>query len=214
MNLLLASASPRRQELLQTLGVPFTARAADIDERPGSEESAERYVLRMAQEKAATVFATLSMQMMTDTWVLGSDTSVVIDDEVLGKPTGFDHARTMLSRLSGRTHQVLTAVALQGPSGVDTQLVTTEVEFANLSSQDIELYLHSGEPADKAGAYGIQGLGGRFVRRIDGDYYAVMGLPLERTATMLVSAGFTLWQSLVRDLLEQEQTQSSKEGSA
>lgn len=212
MNLILASASPRRQALLQTLGVPFTSRPADIDEQPRPEESAERYVTRMSREKAAAVFATLPSQ--PDTWVLGSDTSVVIDGDVLGKPVGFDHAAAMLTRLSGRTHQVLTAVALQGPCCTDVELVTTEVEFTALTQRDINLYWRSGEPADKAGAYGIQGLGGRFVRRIDGDYYAVMGLPLERTAAMLVTAGFNLWQQLLHDLPNQGQSQSSKEGSA
>ncbi|MFY0664394.1 MAG: septum formation inhibitor Maf [Natronospirillum sp.] len=194
MKLILASSSPRRQELLALLGVPFVASPADIDETPAPGERAADYVQRMAVEKADTIWRTLSSGAAEHTWVLGSDTSVIIDEKILGKPQDEQDAQDMLRLLSGRTHQVITSVCLHGPNGSGVVNSVTEVEFVVLSESDIKQYWLSGEPRDKAGAYGIQGKGARFVRSINGSFHAVMGLPVDVTADMLVSAGFRLWQ--------------------
>ena len=193
MNLILASASPRRQSLLSQLGIDFAIIPADIDETPRPAESAPDYVMRLARQKAAAVFAELPASQRASTWVLGSDTSVVLNDEILGKPQDRAHALEMLSRLSGRTHQVMTSVVVQGPQHTQRHLSVTEVTFIALTERDKSLYWDSGEPHDKAGAYGIQGLGGRFISHMVGDFHGVVGLPLAATAELLQQAGFVIW---------------------
>ncbi len=165
IRLILASASPRRRELLDQLGVKYTCDPADIDESQRVGERPSDYVQRMAQEK---VLAVASRYPVSQYAVLAADTSVVIDGTVLGKPQDRVDALGMLARLSGRRHAVLTAVCLWSASGMHGELVETEVEFIALSRDVCEDYLSTGEPWDKAGAYGIQGLGGAFVRSIRG----------------------------------------------
>ncbi|MFT7338858.1 MAG: septum formation protein [Marinobacter maritimus] len=186
--IILASASPRRSELLEQIGVRFTIQPADIDETPRIAEMPGDYVERLAREKALAVACSFA-----DTQVLGSDTSVVLDGEILGKPSDHREARAMLGRLSGSTHQVMTAIAL-AQNGVCTScLVTTEVTFRTLQSEEIAAYVATEEPMDKAGSYGIQGLGGIFVKELKGSYSAVVGLPLQETAALLADAGCPVW---------------------
>ncbi|MGL4723446.1 MAG: Maf family protein [Scandinavium sp.] len=179
--LYLASGSPRRQELLTQLGVRFERLLPGIEEQRKPQESAQHYVARLAREKAQAG-VTLAAK---DLPVLGSDTIVVLNGEVQEKPRDAEHAATMLRQLSGQTHQVLTAVALADRLQTIDCLVTTEVTFRVLSEDDIVGYIASGEPMDKAGAYGIQGLGGCFVRKINGSYHGVVGLPLVETYELL-----------------------------
>lgn len=194
MSLILASGSPRRRELLQLLGVPFRVLVADIDETPGSGETPETYVQRMASEKAQAVWTTLTAAERASTVILAADTTVVLGSQIMGKPVDYDDARRMLLHLSGQTHQVLTAFALATARGVSGDFHCTHVTFKTLSEQEILAYWNSGEPADKAGAYGIQGRGARYIRTIEGSYHSVMGLPLDRVADHLEAAGITLWQ--------------------
>ncbi len=192
MELILASASPRRSELLQLLDIPFKTRAADLDESVYSEESPRTYVERMALEKARRVQQALDAPAAT--WVLGSDTTVVLGERILGKPVDETDGLEMLRALSGTEHQVLTAVALCGPDGLVRQRCSvTRVRFHPLCERTIRAYWKTGEPADKAGAYGIQGRGARFVSHLEGSYHAVMGLPVDAVAQMLTEAGFELW---------------------
>lgn len=179
--LYLASGSPRRQELLTQLGVRFERLLPGIEEQRQPQESAQHYVVRLAREKAQAGVALATKDLP----VLGSDTIVVLNGEVLEKPRDAEHAATMLRQLSGQTHQVMTAVALADRLQTIDCLVTTEVTFRVLSEDDIVGYIASGEPMDKAGAYGIQGLGGCFVRKIKGSYHAVVGLPLVETYELL-----------------------------
>lgn len=176
-DLFLASASPRRQELLAQLGYRFQLVLPNIEERRLDGESACEYVRRLSKDKALAGLAMTS----GDKPVIGSDTIVVVDETILEKPKDFADAKRMLQLLSGRAHQVLTAVSFVTPEQQKTQLVTTTVWFRPLSEQDIEQYWQTGEPKDKAGSYGIQGIGGKFIERIDGSFYAVMGLPLVET---------------------------------
>lgn len=185
--LILASASPRRAELLAQIGVPFEVVPADIDETPKPGEAPEAYVERLAREKALAVAGAESRLP-----VLGSDTSVVIGGDILGKPDSPASARSMLQRLSGSTHQVITAVAVAVPGRCHCRVVTTNVTFRPLSQAEIHAYVASGEPFDKAGGYGIQGLGGIFVCELKGSYSAVVGLPLCETAELLAEAGYTV----------------------
>lgn len=177
----LASGSPRRQELLTQLGVTFERIIPGIEEQRRVQESAPQYVMRLAREKALAGVAMTS----GDLPVLGADTIVIFNGEVLEKPKDSSHAAKMLRQLSGQTHQVMTAVALADSQHLLDCLVTTEVTFRALSDDDIANYVASGEPLDKAGAYGIQGLGGCFVRKINGSYHAVVGLPLVETWELL-----------------------------
>ncbi|HCT5367834.1 TPA: septum formation inhibitor Maf [Citrobacter koseri] len=177
----LASGSPRRQELLAQLGVSFARIVTGIEETRGEGESAQQYVSRLAREKAQAGVA----QTARDLPVLGADTIVILNGEVLEKPRDAEHAVHMLRKLSGQTHQVMTAVALADGQYVLDCLVVTEVTFRALSDEDIAGYVASGEPMDKAGAYGIQGQGGCFVRKINGSYHAVVGLPLVETYELL-----------------------------
>ena len=180
-SLYLASGSPRRQELLTQLGVSFERIVTGIEETRGEGESAQQYVSRLAREKALAGVALTPRDLP----VLGADTIVTLNGEVLEKPRDVHHAALMLRKLSGQTHQVMTAVALADSQYVLDCLVMTEVTFRALTDADIADYIASGEPMDKAGAYGIQGQGGCFVRKINGSYHAVVGLPLVETYELL-----------------------------
>jgi septum formation protein len=188
----LASASPRRRQLLDLIGVPHVVTPADIDETPRTDEAAGDYVMRLAREKAEAVWA-----RHQDLPVLAADTTVVVDDEILGKPESAADAHAMLSKLSGRGHFVHTGIALRTAHGVEVDISSTDVEFAPLTDEMIRAYWDSGEPQGKAGAYAIQGLGAVFVREIAGSYTAVMGLPLFETAEMLRYAGIRVWHGKV-----------------
>ncbi|MFV0276018.1 MAG: Maf family protein [Parahaliea sp.] len=183
--LVLASASSRRRELLAQIGVSCRVQPAGIDESRWAGESAVDYVARMAGEKAAAVAAVAGDGCV----VLAADTSVVIDDDVLGKPTDHFDGLAMLACLSGRTHEVMTAVCLCRGGRVLEEVVTTRVTFATLGRQLCEAYLATAEPWDKAGAYGIQGLGAVLVSAIEGSYSNVVGLPLAETWRMLTALG-------------------------
>jgi len=178
--IVLASQSPRRAELLRNAGFAFRVQPAHIPEEIMPHESPSDYVQRLARDKARTVHS----QLDGNDIVLGADTTVVIDGGVLEKPADKDDARRMLRKLSGRTHEVLTGVCLKGKDFEDVQVETTEVRFARLSDEEIEEYVASGEPMDKAGAYGIQGMASRFSERIDGDYINIVGLPIPRVYRM------------------------------
>ena len=185
--LVLGSASPRRAALLRDMGVAFDVRSADLDERQRPDEAVDSLVRRVAREKGAAVSSAVA-----DAWVLSADTIVVVDGVALGKPVDAADARAMLERLSDRPHVVLTAVALTTNSGLAEELlVQTTVEFRALSSAEIDAYIASGEPFDKAGAYGIQSLGGRYVTRVEGCYFNVMGMPLARLWTTLKELGWS-----------------------
>ncbi|MBT2968294.1 MAG: septum formation inhibitor Maf [Candidatus Thiodiazotropha sp. (ex Ctena orbiculata)] len=182
----LASRSPRRRELLHQIGVDHTPLEIAVDERQRPDEEPAAYVLRLAREKVeAGADAAQGGESLP---VLAADTSVVIDDVLLGKPRDRDHGLWMLRQLSGRTHQVFTAVAL-ACGGVATKLSQSEVSFRELSDAEILAYWATGEPADKAGGYAIQGLGARFVSMLHGSYSGVMGLPLFETAELLRRCG-------------------------
>jgi len=181
LSLYLASGSPRRRELLTQLGLRFERLSTQVEEKQRPEEAAEAYVRRLAVEKALAGVAVAEQDLP----VLGADTIVVLNNEVLEKPADQQAAAAMLAKLSGRTHQVMTAVALADRQRQLACLVITEVTFRLLSEEDILAYIASGEPMDKAGSYGIQGLGGNFVRKINGSYHAVVGLPLVETAELL-----------------------------
>jgi septum formation protein len=187
--LVLASASPRRQALLAQLGIFFLVDPADVDESSQPRESPKTYVTRLAQQKADAV----SLRHPGSV-VLGADTTVTLDGELLGKPRDVADAERMLFRLAGRTHSVLTAVATAGPHRA-VQAVQTEVTFARLAPQALAFYAASGEPLDKAGAYALQGLGGFLVERISGSHSNVIGLPLVETLNLLHAAGVQLpWE--------------------
>lgn len=181
VSLYLASGSPRRQELLTQLGLLFEKVVPGTEELRRPHESAQQYVGRLAREKAQAGVALTAHDLP----VLGADTIVILNGEVLEKPRDAAHAAVMLRMLSGNTHQVMTAVALADSQHTLDCLVVTEVTFRTLSDDDITHYVASGEPLDKAGAYGIQGLGGCFVRKINGSYHAVVGLPLVETYELL-----------------------------
>lgn len=185
--LCLASASPRRRELLASIGVPLTACPVDIDETPLPGETAEAYVTRLAREKA------LAGARLSSLPTLGSDTAVVLDGAILGKPEGPAHAAAMLRSLAGREHRVLTAVAVTGPAGLLDACVATTVAMREISDDEIAAYWASGEPADKAGGYAIQGRAAVFVEHIAGSHSAVVGLPLFETAALLRRQGMALW---------------------
>ena len=189
VQLVLASASPRRRELLQQIGVQFSVQPVDICEDVLTDESADVYVARLAREKAE-----LGLQRSGAKAALGSDTSVVMSGEILGKPKDASDAERMLMSLSGREHQVMTGVALATEYDTQVCVVTTVVHFKELTPEICRAYWASDEPCDKAGAYGIQGLGAVFVDRIEGSYSSVVGLPLAETAEMLTHAGIPIWQ--------------------
>jgi len=170
--LVLASRSPRRAELLASAGIAFTVRAEDIDETPRTGERPRDYVLRLAEEKASVVWRE------DQEIVLAADTTVVVDSEIMGKPVDDADAARMLRALSGRRHEVITGICLVGASRTVTDIAITGVWFSPLTEAEIRWYVASGEPMDKAGAYGIQGLASRFIDRVDGSYTNVVGLPV------------------------------------
>lgn len=183
MPFILASASPRRAELLRAAGFDFEVAPANADETVHAGESPEQYVLRVAEAKARTVHARHPGRL-----VLAADTIVLIDGHILGKPVDGADAAVMLRRLSGRRHQVMTGIAVadgQPPGSLATRVVVTDVDFAPLTDEEIRWYVASGEPSDKAGAYAVQGLAARFVTRIEGSYSNVVGLPLAAVYQML-----------------------------
>lgn len=170
--LVLASQSPRRAELLRNAGIPFLVRPAEgVDETPRPHEKPEEFAQRVAEEKALAAAAPGEV-------VLGADTIVVIDGLILGKPTCGDDAARMLRLLSGRRHEVITGICLRFPTTIVRDWAVTQVWFTELSGQDIDAYVASGEPLDKAGAYAIQGIASRFAEKIDGEYANVVGLPV------------------------------------
>ncbi|NOS89219.1 MAG: septum formation inhibitor Maf [Methylococcaceae bacterium] len=187
VQLILASASPRRKELLAQIQVSCHVCAVDIDETPYPNESPLAYVQRVAAEKSAACMALLN----TDLPILAADTTVVLGSVIMGKPKDEADAVAMLTQLSGKTHQVYSAVSLRGRE--HSQAVSiTDVTFRQLTEQEIRAYWHSGEPLDKAGAYAIQGLGGIFVESIHGSFSGVVGLPLFETAALLSQQGIAV----------------------
>ena len=187
--IVLASSSPRRRELLQQIGVPFRIQVQAVDETPLPAELPGDYVARLALEKARAV-AVLNPGEV----VLGSDTTGVLDHQILVKPEDEADSRRMLQAMSGRTHQVLTAVALVQDAREVVQVVRTDVTFCTLTPEQIDAYIATGEPADKAGAYGIQGMGAVLVAGIHGSYSNVVGLPLTETAALLREFRIPIWQ--------------------
>ncbi|MBE8168555.1 MAG: septum formation inhibitor Maf [Shewanella sp.] len=190
MELVLASTSPRRKELLALITqlMPektFDCVSPDIDESQLENETAAIYIKRLALQKAKVGAVLFGDEHAV---VLGSDTIVVVDNDILGKPTDYQDARNMLTRLSGRKHKVMTAVALVYRNGSEVVMVETQVEFCELNANDIDAYIESGEPMDKAGSYGIQGIAGAFVKNIIGSYSAVVGLPMTETRQLLLNA--------------------------
>lgn len=183
--LILASQSPRRAELLRQIGVLFSQCSVDIDETPNADEAPTDYVQRMALEKSAAGW----QSNHSDNWVLGADTIVVAKQQILGKPIDKADASRMLKMLSDETHQVMTAVSATKHQQQKSILVETQVCFGPLTQQQIDWYWQTGEPQDKAGSYGIQGLGGQFVKHIKGSYSAVVGLPLYQTRMLLNELG-------------------------
>jgi len=185
-SIILASGSPRRRELLKQLAVNFEVTVADVDESLIEGETPRDYVLRLSRAKALAGFTRSAGRAP----VLGSDTIVLLDGEILGKPASRPQAETMLKRLSGRTHEVYSAVALVvGPDNILDTLNITAVTFGEMPVEWIRQYCQSDEPMDKAGAYAVQGGTGQYIRRIDGSYSGVMGLPLFETAELLRTAG-------------------------
>ena len=177
--LYLASASPRRRELLAQIGVSFRVLPSSVDESVLPAEQPEHYVERLARAKAMAGRALLPVD--ADVLVLGADTSVVLDGRILGKPEDRDDARQMLQALSGREHQVLTAIALAGREGCAARLVVSRVTFRAITPTEVQAYWATGEPVDKAGGYAVQGLAAIFIKQLQGSYSAVVGLPNCRT---------------------------------
>jgi septum formation protein len=188
--LILASASPRRHELLSQAGLAFTAAAANINEDLLSNETAAAYVQRLAEEKAQAVWnANQSLDAADDPLVvLGADTCVVVEGQILGKPADVADARRMLELLSGRTHAVLTGLAVVTGNRIARDVEITQVTFNHLNDREITQYIAGGEPLDKAGAYAIQGYAARWIPRIEGCYFNVVGLPIARTTALLEEA--------------------------
>jgi septum formation protein len=211
MRLILASRSPRRAELLTRLGLSFEVCAADVDESAQPDEAAADYVVRLARDKARAVFAGAPVAgtafdsaiddgalgkgaCAEDVLVVGADTAVVLDERILGKPADQTEAVDMLLTLSGRTHRVMTGVAVHGDRGTRSLCVVTEVHFRLIEPWEAEAYWRTGEGSDKAGGYGIQGIGGIFADSIRGSYSAVVGLPLAETEQLLRESGLDTWR--------------------
>jgi len=193
--LILASASPRRRELLGQLVAQFGVEPADIDETPRRGDQPRETVMRLARAKAEAV-----ARRFAGAWALGSDTEVVLERRVLGKPADRAHASEMLARLSGCTHKVVCAVALaRADSETRSRLCVTRVTFADLPKEWIEAYVSSGEPADKAGAYAIQGQAAAWITRLEGSYSSVVGLPMFETAALLRAAGLWNYDSVSQE---------------
>lgn len=198
----LASRSPRRRELLKQIGVNFelmllredARRGSDVDETPLPDEAAAAYVLRMAGNKAEIAARVVGQRgLLLQNPVLAADTAVEFEGRIVGKPADAEHAVQILHMLSGREHGVVTAVALRRRDQVETRVSVSTVQFRELSSTEIRLYVASGEPLDKAGAYAIQGRAGAFVTRIEGSYSGIMGLPLAETAELLKKFGIEIF---------------------
>jgi len=183
--LILASASPRRRELLTQAGYAFEVQPAHVNEELRPDEDPITYVVRLAREKAQAVFAEVDDP---EAIVLGADTTVTLDSQVLAKPEDAADAAHMLRLLSGRTHRVITGVAIATAKGTEVAAEVTGVQFLTLSDEEIAAYIATGEPMDKAGAYGIQGLAARWIPRVEGCYFNVVGLPLALVASMLEAA--------------------------
>ena len=197
----LASRSPRRRDLLKQIGVPFELlllredlrRGADVDETPLAEESPGVYVLRVASTKAAMAVRQIAYQGLPQKPVLSADTTVVFDGQIVGKPEDAEDAARILRTLSGREHQVLTAVAVALREQIEAQISVSSVSFRELSDAEIRSYVATGEPLDKAGAYAIQGRGGVLVTRMIGSYSGIMGLPLAETVELLQKFDIPTW---------------------
>ena len=187
--IILASASPRRRELLQQIGIKAIVQSVDVDEAQKQNETVRDYVERLAMEKAQCGFDTISNDEQLP--VLGSDTIVEIDGEILGKPENRQQAKKMLMQLSGKNHQVYTSVAIVTHDKSVIMTSSSQVEFKTLEAQEIDSYLASGEADDKAGAYAIQGIAAQFVKNINGSFSGVMGLPLYETVELLKQCGVT-----------------------
>ncbi len=182
--LVLASTSLRRQQILSAAGIPFIVRAPNVPEQRGPEESPEAYVLRLAEQKAFAV------PMHTGEMVLAGDTVVVVDQHILEKPRDDDDAMRMLRLLSGRDHEVITGICLRADSQKIVDSATTRVHFTELTEPELSAYVASGEPMDKAGAYAIQGLASRFIDRVEGGYFNVVGLPMSLVYRHLKTLGY------------------------
>jgi septum formation protein len=195
--LYLASRSPRRRELLHQIGIAFEVlplrhdfkHNVDVDETPLAGEVPNAYVVRIARAKAVAGWRQIVAHSLPHSPVLAADTTVVLDDEIIGKPDNARHARILLRRLSGKAHQVLTAIAVADADRIETALSASAVEFRELGNDEISRYVTSGEPLDKAGAYAIQGRAAVFVRAMNGSYSGIMGLPLYETAELLRNFG-------------------------
>lgn len=185
MHLILASQSPRRHDILRWMGIPFTTEVCSDPESIDDSLSPAETVKALALHKAL-----YAQKLHPDAFVLGSDTVVVLDGEILGKPYTAERARTFLHRMQGRTHTVYTGVALVHRNAQDVRCDTTEVTFRPMSDAEIDWYVSTGEPLDKAGAYGLQGLGSVFVDHMEGNYFNVIGLPAPTVYEMLLKAGF------------------------
>ncbi|MGA2047504.1 MAG: Maf family protein [Terracidiphilus sp.] len=185
LNLVLASASPRRRELLTQGGFSFRVHPAHIPEDPNPNEDPIAYVVRLAREKAEAVYDQIGDPTAT---VLGADTTVVLDNQILGKPEDAADAARMLRLLSGRTHRVITGVAVVTAARTEVAAEVTAVKFLAISGEEIAAYIATGEPMDKAGAYAIQGRAARWIPRIEGDYFNVVGLPIALVSTLLESS--------------------------
>lgn len=197
----LASQSPRRRELLKQIGIPFEVlmlrsdarRGVDVDETPLPDESPGAYALRVARDKAAAGMQQMAQRALPQRLILSADTTVVLDDAIIGKPGDAEDACRILASLSGREHRVITVVAAAHRGEVDTRMSMSTVWFRALADTEIRRYVATGEPMDKAGAYGIQGRAASFVTRIDGSYSGIVGLPLAETCELLQRFGISIW---------------------
>ncbi len=196
LNLVLASSSPRRAELLRQLQLEFSICVSEVDETPLSNEAPELYVRRLAQAKALAVLPLVA----SDTLVLGADTVVSCMGQLLTKPLNPEHNRQMLERLSGRSHEVFTGICVASRSNCLTEVVRTEVEFGVIDDAALRGYVRIGEGMDKAGGYAVQGIGGIFVKRLVGSYSAVVGLPLAETESLLRRVGMDTWRSRLHEV--------------
>ena len=197
----LASQSPRRRELLKQIGIPFEVlmlrsdprRGVDVDETPLPDESPGSYALRVAREKAAAGMHQMAQRALPQRLILSADTTVVLEGRIIGNPENADDAHRILACLSGREHRVITVVAAALRGEVDTRMSMSTVWFRTLADTEIRRYVATGEPMDKAGAYGIQGRAASFVTRIDGSYSGIVGLPLAETCELLQRFGVGIW---------------------
>jgi septum formation protein len=189
----LASGSPRRRELLTQIGLPFDRISGEVDETPFDGEGAHAYVARLAGAKAAAGVEFARTHGMPPRLVLAADTTVALDDQILGKPLDAADAAAMLQRLSGRTHEVLTGVAVSDGTRTELAISTSEVRFRHLSIEEIAAYVATGEPLDKAGGYGAQGIGAVLIASLSGSFSGVVGLPLTETVALLEKFSYRYW---------------------